>query len=84
MYVTSRGRTKPAKHLCLGLGLKSLTGSRRVIEMLNRFGHSIGYHTVESIETELAIVITDRNNATPDGLLQRPGLSTALAWDNYD
>ena len=65
MYVTSRGRTKPGKHLCLGLGLKSLTGSRRVIEILNRFGHCIGYHMVESIETELATVITERNHATP-------------------
>ena len=43
---TTRGRIKPGKHLCLGLGLKSLTGSGRVLEILNRFGHSVSYHTV--------------------------------------
>ena len=46
IFATTRGRIKPGKHLCLGLGFKSLTGSRRVLEILNRFGHSVSYHTV--------------------------------------
>lgn len=84
MFITSRGKAKPAKHLCLGLGIKSLTGSRRIIEILNRFGHCISYHTIESIETELATTITERHHALPDGMAQQSGLCTGLAWDNYD
>jgi hypothetical protein len=84
MFVTSRGGIKPSKHVCLGLGLKSLTGSRRVIEILNRFGHCVNYHAVESLETDLATVIKERNQTTPDGILKQAGLATGLAWDNYD
>ncbi len=84
IFCTSSGRVKPSKHLCLGVGTKSLTGSRRVVEVLNRFGHSIGYHTAESIETEIASKIVQGGNLLPDMLLPQPGLSTGLAWDNYD
>ena len=38
--------------------LKSITGSRKVIETLNRFGHCISYHTVESLETDLAMSVS--------------------------
>lgn len=84
VYCVSRARIKPAKHLCMGLGMKSLTGSRRVVEILNRMGHSISYHTAESIETEVASSILEKNRFLPDILLQQPGLSTGSAWDNYD
>ena len=58
LFVGSRGIIKPSKHVCLGLGLKSITGSRKVIETLNRFGHCISYHTVESLETDLAMSVS--------------------------
>ena len=84
IFTTTRGRTKPGKHLCLGLALKSLTGSRRIVEIMNRFGHSVSYHTVESLETQLASEIIDRKESIPDGLSCSTGLMTSLAWDNYD
>ncbi len=36
MYAVSHGRTKPGKHMSLALAMKSLTGSRRVIDSLIR------------------------------------------------
>ena len=84
MFATSHGRIKPSKHVCLDLGPKSLTGSRRVIEILNRFGHCVNYHAVESIETDLYTVIKERNQTTPDGILKQAGLATGQAWDNSD
>ena len=84
IFATTRGYLKPAKHICLGLGMKSMTGSRKVLEILNHFGHSIGYHIAEELETELAITVTNKDRVTPDGLLQEPGLATGVAWDNYD
>ena len=83
-YATSRGRIKPGKHLTMGLGMKSITGARKVIDILNRMGHCICYHTVEEIETSLATDISSRQSSTPDGIVQQPGLVTSLAWDNYD
>ena len=35
VYSMTSGRKKPSKHLKLGLVIKSLTGSKKVIEMLN-------------------------------------------------
>ena len=64
--------------------MKSITGSRKVIDILNHMGHSISYHIVEEIETSLATEISKRQIATPDGIIQQPGLITSLAWDNYD
>ncbi|RUM44802.1 MAG: hypothetical protein DSY80_04010, partial [Desulfocapsa sp.] len=76
--------TKPAKHMTMGLGIKSLTGNRQILEILNHFGHSISYHTVEALETDLATNVTERNCSTPAGIEQCSGLATGLAWDNYD
>ena len=75
---------KPGKHLLIGPGMKSITGSRKVIDILNRLGHSISYHLTEEFETRLASEISDKNYSTPDGLSMNPGLATALAWDNFD
>jgi hypothetical protein len=84
IFVTSRGRVKPGKHLTLGVGIKSIVGSKVVVDILSRFNHSIHYNTVEECETELATNITERQESIPDGLLKIPGLATGLAWDNYD
>ena len=50
--VTS-GKKKPSKHLKLGLTVKSLSGSKRLIEVLTRLGHYVSYNVVEELETEL-------------------------------
>ena len=84
IFIMPRGRIKPSKNVSLGLAIKSLTGSRPLIDILNRFGYAVHYHTVESIETGLATTITERHTSMPDCILQLPLLCTALAWDNYD
>lgn len=61
-----------------------MTGSRRIIEIMNRFGHPISYHIVEELEAQIASDISDRRMTTPDAILKEPGLFTGLAWDNYD
>ena len=57
IYSTTLGRTKSGKHLNLVLSLKCMIRSRKVIEILNRLGHCVGYHIVEEIETDLATQI---------------------------
>ena len=62
-FFATSGRKMPGKHLKLGIAVKSLTGSRKVIEMLNRYGHCSNYHMIEEIETEMTrdIRITNCN-----------------------
>ena len=54
VYAASNGRKVPGKQRHLGIVMKSITGSRKVIDILNRFGQCISYSAVEGLETELA------------------------------
>ena len=49
VFAATAGLKKLQKHLMLGIALKSLTGSRNVIEIMNRLGHCVSYHTIEEI-----------------------------------
>ena len=49
IYVT-RGKLEAAKHTQIGVFVKRKTGSRLLIECLNRLGHAISYHEVNSLE----------------------------------
>ena len=54
LYATSGGEKKTLKHVQLGLCIKQTTGSRKVIQWLNKFGHSIFYKEKNTVETHLA------------------------------
>ena len=84
VYNASRGTVKPWKHTLLGLGLGTLTGSKLVLRILNRMGHSVSYDEVKSLETEFAFSAEANNRDSPDGLDLSPIRGTGLAWDNYD
>jgi len=42
------------KYFLLALGLHSLTGSRKVIDIVNKFGHCLNYNLVCEMETAQA------------------------------
>ena len=44
--------------------MKSLTGSRKVIEILNRIGHCASYNLVEEIETERTYAANEKDILT--------------------
>lgn len=68
MYVVSNGRKVPANYLELGLAMKSLTGSRKVVEVLNKLDHCISYSFVKSLKTKLAYSVVISCQTTPNGL----------------
>ena len=49
IFAATSGRKKPSKHLQLGITMKSLTGSKKVVQILNRLGHTASYDTVEEM-----------------------------------
>lgn len=84
IYNVTNGTVKPSKHLELGLTAKTLTGSKRVITLLNKFGHSISYSLAEELETEPTY-----SSLSTEGILPREVTCTenrvcALAFDGYD
>lgn len=85
IFSMSNGMIKPSTCLSLGLVTKSLTGSRRMIEILNRMGHCISYTVVEELETELAYGCGAETNLLPGGLIAKNSeLRTHVAFDNFD
>ena len=63
----------------LGLGLSSLTGSKTTIIVLNRQGHTISYHTVKELKTEMAYSCSSGDRETPPGLVQSDILATDMS-----
>ncbi|GFX16734.1 hypothetical protein TNCV_4187091 [Trichonephila clavipes] len=55
IYCVSNGTFKPSKHITLGMTVKSLTSSRKMINILNRLGHCCNNNTLEELETEATI-----------------------------
>lgn len=84
IYIVTKGRVKPAKHLMVGICMKSLTSSRKVLTILNKCGHSIGYTAAEELETEITYTAYENNQLIPAGIKLRSDLSTHVAFDNYD
>lgn len=76
IYIVTNGRVKPSKHLMLGLAMKSLTSSRKVVTILNRLGHSTGYCVTEEMETELTYCAHKTDPLIPPGIVAAPGRGT--------
>lgn len=84
VYAVTNSRKKPAKNMQLGLALKSMTGSRKVIELICKLGHCVSYSTVESLETELTYSATASSRVTPTSIQLLANLKTGVAFDNFE
>ena len=82
LFNVFKGNVKPAKQTLLGLAVKSMTGSKKLLTLLNRFGHTLNYHCIEELETSLASTIINRKESCPDGA--KKNLIMGVAFDNYD
>ena len=71
-------------NLMTGIAFKSLTGSRKIVDILNRLGHSVSYNTAEELETELTFASLENDRTTPAGMSLSPTLCTGVAFDNFD
>ena len=59
VFIYCQGKVLQPKHLLLGLGLHNLTGSRKIIDIVNKLGHCINYNTVCDIETSQAELVQE-------------------------
>ncbi|KAG5866440.1 hypothetical protein JTB14_015344 [Gonioctena quinquepunctata] len=84
IYAVSNGQIKPSKHINLGLALKSSTNSKKIINIINKYGHCCGYTVLEELETEATFSSTLRSEICPDDIIRPRSLCTGLAYNNFD
>ena len=84
IFAITNGKIKTSKHITLGLALKGMTNSKKVINILNRYGHSCSYTVLEELETEATFSSTTRSDVCPDDIVHSSDLCTGLAFNNFD
>lgn len=84
IYAIHHGRMKTSKHMTLGMTLKSITSSRKVVDLMNRFGHCCSYNVVEELETEATSSVCNAFNVSPEDAILVPNYCTGVAFDNFD
>lgn len=84
IFIVFNGRIKTEKHMTLGATLKSLTSSRKIIDIINRYGHCCSYNVIEELETEATFSSTYAEKVCPEGIVLADDLHTGVAFDNYD
>ena len=84
VFSTTSGIKNLSKHSQIGLAIKSLTGSRKVVKILNRMGNCVSYSAVEELETELSFEANKNNKETPFEMKTTPEFKTGIACDNFD
>lgn len=62
----------------IGIALKGLMGSRKVIEIMNCLGHFASFHTIEEVETETTFESAKRNVVTPIAIKLNPRCGTGV------
>ena len=85
IYATSGGEKKTLKQVQLGLCIKRTTGSRKVIQWSNRFGHSISYKEINIVKTHVAeeqTRIQDDRTYVPNNI--QPDTMITFVYDSCD
>ena len=68
----------------MGLSLKSITSSRKVVDLLNKYGHCCSYSFIEELETKATYTATTRSVNCPDDIILSLEYHTCIAFDNLD
>ena len=55
IFSVTQGKLLILMHFALATGLHSITGSHKLIDILNKLGHCINYSTICKIETSQAV-----------------------------
>ena len=84
VYACSGGKLLPGKHFALAMGIKSLTGSKSAVTLVNKFGNCASDETIRCLDMELELAADYDEKNAPNEILLDPHLCTGTAWDNFD
>ena len=85
IYNSTHGAIKTVKHLQLGIVTKRKTGSKFLINCLNKLGHTISYDEVSNVETSFAELQANHqshHSFVPTNL--QPSTFVTFVYDNCD
>ena len=82
VHIVSRGRVHTVKHLALPMAIRHITGSSRVITILNRFGHCSSMSVMQEFETALAQHQISSPTNLPSNISKTSPV--VFCWDNND
>ena len=80
----TQGKWKMPKHFLLGITLHHLTGSSRIITLINRYGHCSSYSQVLELETAMANQIMIHNSILPSNISSSNNKVAMVCFDNFD
>ena len=60
-----------------------MTGSKKVLTLINRYGHCASSETVQRVDMSLESTLSNSDSLIPDGIETKPNLSTGIALDNF-
>ena len=84
VFLVTNGRKKTSKHLKLGLAVKTMTGNKVLIGMLNRYGHCVSYTIPKEPEIELTFTVTSASKISPPDLVADSSLTAGIVYDIFD
>ena len=73
-----------AKHLLLGVSLHHLTGSSKIIMIINRFGHCSSCSQILELETAMANQTQHRDSVLRFNISVTSNVISHFCWDNFD
>ena len=83
IYNVHQGGILTPKHLLLPFTVKSMTGSIKLIKILNRLGHGVSYSKIYEVDTAYAIQkFSFSTSMIPDKI--QPYQQVTLVYDNID
>ena len=82
IQVSTSGRTITHKALALGVTARQITGSQRLVQLLNQFGHSCFSDVLYKHDAALTKSISGETVFVPRNIV--PDIPTTLVWDNND
>lgn len=80
--LASQGRKLMPKHVALGMAIRHLTGSAKLQQLLNSFGHCVSHSVTLEHDTALANKQSQRESDVPPGFSR--DVFTTMVWDNND
>jgi len=84
IFSATNGRIKPSKQIVVGIALKSMTNSKKIINMMHNFAQCCSYTVLKELETETTFTACKSSQICPEDILRTSNLSTSLAFNNFD
>ena len=77
IFISSSGKKFTPKSLSLSMETRQLTGSSKVINLLNQFGHCMSNNFAQRHETGLAELTISDNGVIPAGVRKNQNIAIA-------